>query len=90
MKYQFKSFSMRFRGDKNVFRVILSDPQVVGALRIAGFKLKLMLQNGTFCLSFSKILSVIDFITGWPFLQVSLLRFSNLYLLESTHCVGTF
>ena len=53
--------SMYFRGDKNVFRVILLAPQVVGALRIAWFKLKLMLQNGAFCLSFSKILYVIDF-----------------------------
>ena len=56
-----KSFSMYFRGDKNVFRVIPLAPQVLGALRIAGINLKLMLQNGPFCLTFSNILYVIDF-----------------------------
>ena len=56
-----KSFSMYFRGDKNVFMVIPLAPQVLGALRIAGINLKLMLQNGPFCLTFRKILSVIDF-----------------------------
>ena len=55
--------SMYFRGDKNALRVILLAPQVLGALRIAGFNLNLMLQNGPFCLIFSKILSVIDFST---------------------------
>ena len=44
-----KSFSMYFRGDKNVFRVIFLATQVVWELKIAGFKLKLMLQNGPFC-----------------------------------------
>ena len=49
-------------GDKNVFRVTPLAPQVLGALRITGWNLKIMLQNGPFCLTFSKILSVIDYI----------------------------
>ena len=61
MKYQFKSFSMYFRGDKNVFRVILLAPQVVGALRIAWFKLKLMLQNGCYHLVRSYMLLTLTF-----------------------------
>ena len=52
---------MYFRGDKNVFRVILLAPQVLGALIIAEINLKLMLQNSPFCLTFRKILSDIDF-----------------------------
>ena len=36
-------------------------PQILVALRIKRYNLKFMLQNGPFCLTFRKILSVIDF-----------------------------